>query len=823
VLLPEEMWNAFGAAAVVALVASCGSVSAPRAPRPTADRPIAAPTLIAPDVRLPRTFEPTGYRVRIALEVETLRGSIEIVGKLAESTRVIWLHGDNIVVAKAVARSGTKTIALAATAPRRDTFLALYADEPLPAGTWTLALDYTGKVDNKGVVDPASRPGKAEPAFGVFSEQLDDRRYWFTNSEPTFARRIFPCFDEPDRKVPWQLTLDVPTAFVAASNTPIVRETPLAGDHKRVEFAATPPLPSYLVAFATGPFEIVDGGKSRSGVPIRILGLPGRTAGATWALHVTRDILARMEDFTAIPYPYQKLDFVAVPRTGTRWIAMENPGLITFGTQYLPAKPSLEPMWRLIAGHELAHQWFGNLVTPAWWNDVWLNESFAVWLQNKIEKQVEPGAAGQVFDAFRRSWELTSRLRARAPMDDTRDPDDIAPYMDGYRGEPIVRMFEEVAGQAAFQRAVRAFLAKHSHGTATAADFATALDTSSGQSLRSALEAYLDRSGAPALEPTLECGTTEHHVTLRHKAPGWPVPACFAYDADGTRGETCAIVSHATTRVPLPATRCPRWVMANANATGLYTIDWKTQLDPLLEHGWPLLTEPERLMLLAEMSGSELASVALASRLLASPEPTSRGTAAHALAMFEQHVPDDLVAAFRARVLAAITRLPTPLVDRDYPELGESLLAGLAGHAAVGRDAVALVDRTAKLPGPVVQVVLRVATTIDPRQLDRLFAGAKVRDHTRWHVVDAIARSPVALERFEREPQLLASFDAKERLVLLTTRCDPSRQARVMALATKAFATEPDVVKVASDGYNKCLDRRAKLAPVFRAWLKRRA
>ncbi|HEY5934787.1 MAG TPA: M1 family metallopeptidase, partial [Kofleriaceae bacterium] len=733
------------------------------------------------------------------------QGSIEITGKLALPARVIWLHGDKLTIAKASARSGGKTIALAATPPRTDTFVALYAEEPLPAGTWTLVLDYTGKVDNKGVVEPDRPAARADATFGVFSEQLDDRRYWFTNSEPTYARRIFPCFDEPDRKVPWQLTLDVPTAFVAASNTPILRETPLPGDHKRVEFAATPPLPSYLVAFATGPFEIIDGGKSRSGVPIRMLGLRGRTAGAAWALHVARDLLARMEDFTAIPYPYAKLDWVAVPRTGTRWVAMENPGLITFGTPYLPTHPKQEPLWRLVAGHELAHQWFGNLVTPAWWDDVWLNESFAVWFQEKIDKQFEPSAGGPVFDAYRRSWELTGRTRARAALDDTRDPDKIAPYMDGYRGEPIVRMFEEVAGEAAFQRAIRAYLAKHAHGTATAGDFAAALDAASGKQLTPALVAYLDRNGAPALEPALECGAGGPELTLRHKSPGWPVPVCIAYDADGTRGETCAILSEPTTRVPLPASRCPRWVLANANATGLYTIDWKPQLEGLLEHGWPLLTEPERLMLLAETRGSETAAVALAARLLASSDLTARGIAAHTLALHDHQVPADLAAAFRGKVLASLKQIPHSLPEREYPELGMSLLAGLAGDANVGRDAVALADKVASLPGPVIQVVLRVATAIDPKQLDRLFAGAKVRDHTRWHVVDAIARAPAALERFEREPQLFGSFDAKERLAILTTRCDPADQARVMALAQKVFAAEPNVVKVATTSFTKCL------------------
>jgi hypothetical protein len=122
----------------------------------------------------------------------------------------------------------------------------------------------------------------------------------------------------------------------------------------------------------------------------------------------------------------------------------------------------------------------------------------------------------------------------------------------------------------------------------------------------------------------------------------------------------------------------------------------------------------------------------------------------------------------------------------------------------------------------VVQLVLRVATRFDPRQLDVLFAGAKTRDQTRWHVIDAIAHAPSTLERFEREPELLARFDTKERLALLTTRCEQAKQRRVLALATKTFAAEPDLIRVATDAYDKCLDRRTRFAPVFRAWLKKK-
>src|SRR5262249_35816009 len=157
--------------------------------------------------------------------------------------------------------------------------------------------------------------------------------YVFTQAEPIYARRIFPCIDEPDRKVPWQLTLDVSKDLLAASNTPVVRETAIDKDRKRVEFAETKPLPSYLIAFAVGPFDVVDAPAAKSGTPIRILALHNRGAEVAASAKLAPRILDLLEAWFEIPYPYGKLDLVAVPHLGSG--AMEHPGLVTFGQNYL--------------------------------------------------------------------------------------------------------------------------------------------------------------------------------------------------------------------------------------------------------------------------------------------------------------------------------------------------------------------------------------------------------------------------------------------------------------------------------------------------------
>ncbi len=171
----------------------------------------------------------------------------------------------------------------------------------------------------------------------------------------------------------------------------IAREVALPDGRERVELAPTPPIPSYVVAFAVGPFDAIAAGASTSGVPIRVL-VPHGLRGADHALedgHVAARVLDELEAWTQIAYPFGKLDLVAVPRTGNFWAAMENPGLVTFSARFLDHREGRYAFLEVVA-HELAHQWFGDLVTPAWWNDVWLNEGFATWLGMKISLRVDP-------------------------------------------------------------------------------------------------------------------------------------------------------------------------------------------------------------------------------------------------------------------------------------------------------------------------------------------------------------------------------------------------------------------------------------------------
>ncbi|MGH2901215.1 MAG: M1 family metallopeptidase, partial [Solirubrobacteraceae bacterium] len=385
----------FGLPLFVAAGAACGSSSpAVTVPAPVVksegaavDKPAAPaePGGLAPaqpTLRLPRNFLPTGYAARLDLDPSKagFEGSIQIAGNVSEPSRVIWLNARKLTVHKAVAqRTGQPDVALTAT-PRGEDFLELRAPRALDAGAWTLAIDYAGEFD-------------ALNTAGAFKQTVGDASYVYSQFEAVYARRAFPCFDEPDNKVPWKLTLDVPKQLVAVNNAPQLSESPLDGGKKRVEFGVTKPLPSYLVAFGVGPFEVVDAGKTKRGTPVRIVTLAHRAADAAYAAKTSARVIDLLEEYFGAPYPYEKMDMLTIPIT-VGFGAMENAGLITYTetSVLFDAKASKERhlRWIAVAAHELAHQWFGDLVTMAYWDDIWLNEGFASWMGRKIVARFEP-------------------------------------------------------------------------------------------------------------------------------------------------------------------------------------------------------------------------------------------------------------------------------------------------------------------------------------------------------------------------------------------------------------------------------------------------
>ena len=294
-----------------------------RSPRCTAAAPVVSPPG-APTLRLPTAVRPLAGALELRVDPDEVghSGTARYRVSVTEPSPVVWMHAEGLAVTAATV-GGRPARAISAPGG----FLGLQPDEPVPAGDTEVSVTFTGTVDRT-----LSR--------GLYAVAEGGAWYAYTFFEPIDARRAFPCFDEPSAKIPWTLTLVVPAADVALANAPVASET-VEGNWKRVTFSTTRPLPSYLVAFVVGPFDVIPGGTGGAArVPIRFVVPRGRGADARYAISVTPRILDALEAVIGVPYPYEKCDVAVVPRY---WGTMEHPGLVAMGSRSrsspLPRRP----------------------------------------------------------------------------------------------------------------------------------------------------------------------------------------------------------------------------------------------------------------------------------------------------------------------------------------------------------------------------------------------------------------------------------------------------------------------------------------------------
>src|ERR1017187_5978786 len=419
----------------------------------------------SPKLRLGADIRPTRYAVDLTAvpAAATFSGVIDIDVVLAKPVSLVWLNANDLIVLQATVNSQP-----AVPEPAGGDSIPLRLPAALPAGPARIHIVYQGKIS-------------ANSSAGIFQGEDAGTPYLFTQFEALDARRTFPCFDQPDFKTPWQITLHIRQTDKAFSNTPQVSETVEPNGMKRVVFAETKPLPSYLVAFAIGPFDVVDAGNAdRNHVPVRIITPRGKAGQAKYAAQVTATIVDRLEDYFGVPYPYEKLDEVAVPLT-FGFGAMENAGLVTYGQTILLADPATDSINRQrtyasVAAHELAHQWSGDLVTTAWWNDIWLNEAFATWMSSRILAEWQPDWNTRLTDLETKFGAMASDslVTARQIRQSIEAKDDIANAFDGItyeKGAAVIRMFEVWIGERQFRSGVTGYLKHYAFRNATANDF----------------------------------------------------------------------------------------------------------------------------------------------------------------------------------------------------------------------------------------------------------------------------------------------------------------------------------------------------------------
>ncbi len=391
---------------------------------------------------------------------------------------------------------------------------------------------------------------------GFYLSKTAKRNYAVTQFEATDARRAFPSFDEPAYKATFDIQLTVDKGDTVISNTNMISDTPgpVVGEHT-VKFATTPKMSTYLVAFLVGDFQCVSG--ESDGVPIRACATPDKVEQGKFAVSAAEYILHYYDTYFGIKYPMPKLDMIAIPDFEAG--AMENFGAITYRetdllvddkTASLDAKEEVAS----VVAHEMAHQWFGDMVTMQWWDNIWLNEGFATWMENKpvaawhpewkIPEQVADGLDGTLnLDAAR----TTRTIRAKA---DT--PEEINEMFDGIsygKAGAVLNMVENYLGKETFRQGVHNYLAAHMYGNATAEDFWNAQTANSHKPVDKIMESLVAQPGVPGLTFAEPAGgkvdVTQQRFFLSPSAKGggpqaWSIPVCFK---TGDEKSDCEVLS----------------------------------------------------------------------------------------------------------------------------------------------------------------------------------------------------------------------------------------------------------------------------------------
>lgn len=579
-------WNVLSCLFTLLLVAGCSKSDAPAGNQPsTAD----GGALIESEVpvgRLGDTVAPTHYRLELRIDPtqESFSGSVSIDVRINEPVDSIWLHGNGLEVDEIFLTKADGNRVAASYEQRHDSGVSLVSlEQTVDAGAATLDIRF-------------HRPFETG-TNGLFRVVRGDDAYVATQFEAIDARKAFPGFDEPAFKVSFDLVLVTRGDHVAITTTPEIAREPLDDGYVRRVFDTTRPMPTYLLAFAVGPYDLVDYGTIPANairdreLPLRAIAARGLGNRLDYALENTDGILTVLEQYFGIPYPYKKLDLIAVP--GGFGGAMENIGAITYNEFLLlmdeDSPISQRRIYTAVHAHEIGHMWFGNLVTPEWWNDIWLNESFASWIMFKAADAYWPDGEfdretqKRALDAMSND-SLAAARQIREPVDHNNSISDAFDGITYEKGGGVLAMLERYVGEEAFQAGVRLHMKRHADKTATAEDFiASIADGADRAEIEAAFKSFIEQPGVPLLSAQLDCADPANprlNVSQVRYAPLgsaikpgsglWHVPMCIRYSADGEEKSQCALVSEREQSIDLDADSCPSLVHPNADGAGYY-------------------------------------------------------------------------------------------------------------------------------------------------------------------------------------------------------------------------------------------------------------
>ena len=539
---------------------------------------LALGTLASPALaqRLPGAVIPENYTLWFApdFQKDSFRGRETIRVQLKVATTAITLHAAEIEFGELTIAAGGRTQTARVSLDAKAETATLTVPQQMPAGPATIQIAYTGILNDK--------------LRGFYLSRANGRKYAVTQMEPTDARRAFPSFDEPVYKATFDISLMIDAGDTAISNGRQVSDTPgpEAGKHT-LTFAATPRMSTYLVAMVVGDFVCRDG--SADDIPVRVCSTPDKRALTGFALDAAQQELKFYNGYTGIRYPFGKLDIIAVPDFAAG--AMENAGAITFRERLLlvdPERASLGARKRVagIISHEIAHMWFGDLVTMKWWDDIWLNEGFATWMASKPLADWRPEWRVELDDASDTQVALSlDALRSTRPIrTEVETPEEINEVFDPIAYEKtaaVLRMLESYVGAESFRNAVGSYLKKYSYSNAAGEDFWTEVTRVTGRPVDRIMKSYVQQPGAPVVSLRATCASDSTQLTLGQArfagTPGatappqtWTIPACVQ-PLPG--GETqCQILERREQTASM--NRCTANVIANDESRGYYFSDY---------------------------------------------------------------------------------------------------------------------------------------------------------------------------------------------------------------------------------------------------------
>jgi aminopeptidase N len=553
--------------------------------------------------KLPKTVIPSAYRIDLKPNLDSLAftGTEEVDIAVAKPTDSITLNSNGLTFKDVALKDGTKATVAIDEKAQTATFHFPHA---LAAGTHTLSIAYSG-------------PITAQPA-GLYYNDYEvagaHKRMLVTQFEATDARRMFPGWDEPAFKATYSLSVTLPATFRAISNTPVAHEEPAEAGTKKVTFGTTPKMSSYLVVLVAGELDRIN--QPAADADIGVVTVAGKVEQGRYGLDAATKILPYYNDYFGVKYPLPKLDLIAIPGNFAAG-AMENWGGITYIDNDLLFDPKTSSEGTkqsifLVVAHEMAHQWSGDLVTMAWWDNIWLNEGFASWMETKATDHFNPSwniwlrAHADVETAMGMDARRTTHPIQQVIKDES-EADSAFDSITYLKGQSFIRMIETYLGEATFRDGMRHYMAAHAYSNSTTADLWTALETASGKPVKQIAAGFTEQPGIPLVAVKTACAGGQTTATLTQgrftindpKAAKltWQVPVSI-----GLAGDTApqAVLLGATPQT-VKFAGCGKPVKANVGDVGYYRVQYDDANLKALSAGYKQMAAADRVNLLGDV------------------------------------------------------------------------------------------------------------------------------------------------------------------------------------------------------------------------------